>query len=472
MSGRGIFGVVTAVLLLANANGIGAGRQDVPRALGFVAAKGEVWVDKLPAPPGTALFAGDVITTGKASVAVMNFHSGSSATLTENGEVTLSPDASPTGMNLNRGTLAIRNTGPQPTQVNVAGASVVVQGEAGFPAICRIAQVGGTAGVRAERGQVEIHGKGRSVILAPGKYTRLEAGGPQAAGQLAGKVSNAIPEETVQRVGQTVEVALKLNDPVNWEDVVRTLRTGRVRIGLLDGSFLNVGARSIMKIAKHDAQSQQTQIELQLGRLRGEVVKISKPGGNFEVRTQTAVIGVVGTIFATEAFRHLTRVFCLDGMLSVQNINPMITGTTTLQAGQYTSVPRGAPPTGAARTSNMRFQRQLQETNAGETPSAQVAQVGQTVGTTGAQAVGNVANAATIAASGASAAASGVAVARFGDTGNILGDVNATLQDAARINQSAADSAAQAAEEANDVNAGIQTVIDQLSPSVPCGCVP
>ena len=52
-------------------------------------------------------------------------------------------------------------------------------------------------------GRVEIHGlSGGPTILPKGKYAKLEAGSPQGAGQLAGKVSSAIPAETVQRVGR------------------------------------------------------------------------------------------------------------------------------------------------------------------------------------------------------------------------------------------------------------------------------
>src|SRR5713226_1506396 len=103
----------------------------------------------------------------------------------------------------------------------------------------------------------------------------------QAAGQLAGKVNAAIPDDVVQRLGQGQEIQLNLSDSVNWEDVVRTLQMGRVRIALLDGSFLNVGARSVMRVTRHDPQSQQTAIELSLGKMRAEVVKLSQPGSSF-----------------------------------------------------------------------------------------------------------------------------------------------------------------------------------------------
>jgi len=71
----------------------------------------------------------------------------------------------------------------------------------------------------------------------------------------------------------------------------------RARIALDDGSVLNVGSESSMKIVKHDAGAQQTELELTYGKLRTQAQKIAKPDGKFEVRTPAGVAGVVGTDF-------------------------------------------------------------------------------------------------------------------------------------------------------------------------------
>jgi len=409
----------------------------------------------------------------------MNFQSGTAATLTANGEVALSGETSSTAMNLRKGAVAIRNESLGSGRVSVLGATVLVRGEAGFPALCRIAVVGNSAGIFADRGHVEVRGKGAPVVLSPGKHLQLGPGGPQAAGQPAGKVANAIPEETVQHPGQAAELPLKVPDPLVWEDTVRTLKTGRVRIALLDGSFLNVGARSVMKIVKHDAQTQQTQIELQLGRLRGEVVKITKPGGGTQIRTQTAVIGVVGTIVNVQALRNLTRVFCLNGTVTVRNINPAILGEVTLNPGQTTSVPRGAPPSGAAPASGSQVGAEVGQTNVGEALSQELSQAMQSLGATTGQAAGggvqigtNVANGIATGAGASSAAMAGVAASKASDAKDEAGKVNDTLGEATNINNDAAQAAADAAATANDVAEGIQIFIDSLSPSGPgCECL-
>ena len=56
-----------------------------------------------------------------------------------------------------------------------------------------------------------------------------------------------------------------------------------------------------MKVVKHDAQTQQTDIELTSGTVKADVQKITQTGGHFVVHTQTAVIGVVGTTFLVKS---------------------------------------------------------------------------------------------------------------------------------------------------------------------------
>jgi ferric-dicitrate binding protein FerR (iron transport regulator) len=489
MSRRKTIVVLTVVVLWASAIGLAAGRPSKLRPVGYVATQGEVRVGRHPAPSGTAVFAGDVITTGTGSIAGVNFFSGAAATLSENGEFSIRTDASAPYVRLARGTMALRNAGRESAEVGVPGATVVVRGQAGFPAICRIAFAGRAASVWADRGHVEVRTRGASRLVLPGKSYRFEAGMPQAAGQTAGKVTNAIPQETVQHPGQTAHVPLNMNDNVVWEDTVRTLGTGRVRISLSDGSVLNVGARSTMKIVRHDAQSEQTEIEMQLGKLRGQVVKITKPGGSFQVRTNTAVIGVVGTIFLIDIVRNITRVMCLEGALNVRNINPNVPGERTLRSGEQTSVQAGQAPGAVTPTSPTQITEELNVTNAGEVPSPELTKFGEfrhpggvapsapgpsappvapglQVGTT-------AIHAASAGASGLSAVLAGVAIKKASDATDEAENARATAGEAADAADSATGAATDAANAATGLSNGVQTVIDELSPGGGgCGCLP
>ena len=169
MVGRGIFAAAIGVVLWSSSIAAGGGRAIPPRPVGFLATQGQVWVDSQVAPSGTALFPGDIITTGKAAIAEVNLHSGATATLSEDAELRLSQDSASSDMLLTRGTLAVRNPGLPATHVSVSGATVVVEGEPGFPAICRIAFSGRAASIMADRGRVGIRNRGTSRLLLPGK---------------------------------------------------------------------------------------------------------------------------------------------------------------------------------------------------------------------------------------------------------------------------------------------------------------
>ena len=378
--------------------------------------------------------------------------------------------------------------------MSTLGAWTIVRGEGGFPTLCTIAAAGKAAAVYNQRGRVEIHGAGAPLRLAPGKVARLEAGRPQAAGQRAGEVKATIPEGKVQHPGQTAELALNIQDQVVWEDLVRTLKTGRVRIQLEDGTFLNVGARSQMRITRHDAATQQTQIELKVGRLRAEVAKLTKPGAVFRVHTDTAVIGVTGTIFAVLATPTYTRVWCIEGTVTVQNISGAIGGVVKLQPGEVTSVPRVAPPTGVVRAPIRQVLGEVGQTSAGESlapemgralqslgaTSAQVSSTGASAATAAVQASTTATSAATTAAGAATATMGGVAISRVDTANTSLDAATTTLAAAQTANSEAAttaDAAATAATTASTTGTAVTNTITQgilpqvISPSQPCGCL-
>src|SRR6202047_4077425 len=81
---------------------------------------------------------------------------------------------------------------------------------------------------------------------------------PQAGGQRAGEVARLIPAVSIARGSKTLNASAK--SIVEWQDLVNTKADGRARIALDDGSVLNVGSDSSMKVVKHDASAQQTNL--------------------------------------------------------------------------------------------------------------------------------------------------------------------------------------------------------------------
>lgn len=138
---------------------------------------------------------------------------------------------------------------------------------------------------------------------------------------------------------------MELNQIIDWNDLVRTLQAGRAQILLVDHSTLNVGARSEIRILKHDAQGQQTQIEMTTGSIEANVQKITAPGGKFQLHTKSAVIGTIDTAFVAETDDKGTRVCGVEGTTLVGSSDPNITKTVKLHKNECTYVPLGGAPT-------------------------------------------------------------------------------------------------------------------------------
>ena len=155
-----------------------------------------------------------------------------------------------------------------------------------------------------------------------------------------------------------------------------------MRAGLTDGSISSVsGSNSELKVVQHDAVSQQTSIEMNYGKLRNQVVKITKPDGKYEVKTPNAVIGVIGTDFYVGHENNQTTVICYVGKVAVtpmpgakvvksDNASPGSTSTVTLTAGQMVVIGIDVPPGGYQATSTPApvAQASMQDTNVPDQP--------------------------------------------------------------------------------------------------------
>lgn len=170
----------------------------------------------------------------------------------------------------------------------------------------------------------------------------------QTAGQgappvTAGKITTQIPVNHVLREAR--ELVPTKDMDVLWGDTIRTQRGGRVRVRLTDGSVLSVGSQSELKIQKHDAQAQSTELELIYGRVRATATRIVAPGGEFKVRTRAAVAGVVGTEEYVEAEGAVTTVIALGGgMVTVTSTDSRFPDPIVLSPGETTSVAEGRAP--------------------------------------------------------------------------------------------------------------------------------
>jgi len=172
---------------------------------------------------------------------------------------------------------------------------------------------------------------------------------PGGSNQVAGQINALIPAAT--RNSQTA----KVKEELNWNDLLKTEKTGRVRAGLKDGSILSVGSESELRIVQHDTVSQQTELEMDFGKVRSQVTKVTKAGGKFEMKTPNAVIGVIGTDFYTSFEGNKTTVICYKGQITVTPIGSAVAAgvsgsAITVSAGQMVVVTSDVPPAAPSQT--------------------------------------------------------------------------------------------------------------------------
>jgi ferric-dicitrate binding protein FerR (iron transport regulator) len=259
--------------------------------------------------------------------------------------VLLASDSAPSLL-LRRGTVLVDEKDADSFQVAVPGGLVLVEGSPQIEAECEIAALENATTVSVKRGLAEIHGLGEPVVLQAGQSAQVAAG-PQGGQPPAGKISREIPKGEIEREG-IKPLPLQLHQPVNWNDRVVTEDKGRAQITLLDGSTLNVGIRSKLRIVQHDPAKQLTQIQLLEGRVRADVKKVTDPNGKFELDTESAVIGTIDTSFVatTDPKTKTTRVCGVKGTTKVQSLDPKFKNQEVkLHRKQCTVVIFGAPPT-------------------------------------------------------------------------------------------------------------------------------
>ena len=189
-----------------------------------------------------------------------------------------------------------------------------------------------------------------------------------SSSQPAGQISALVPQVT--RNGSLA----KAKEEVNWNDTLRTEGAGRARVLLRDGSILSLGSNSELKVTQHDPATQQTEVELNYGRVRSRVVQITKPGGKFQIKTPTAVAGVVGTDFVVVYENGHMQVIVFSGQVVIMGANGAI--LATVNPGQMVTVNPDGSITGPTDTPPGVQQDNIDQTNAGDGAAAGAAGAG------------------------------------------------------------------------------------------------
>jgi len=174
-----------------------------------------------------------------------------------------------------------------------------------------------------------------------GKKNKLQPGIEKAA-----QITAMLQYAHVLRRSQPTSPLLKATYgmELTWNDAVQTDPSGRVRVRMLDDSLLSIGANSELRITSHDPQTHRTQVQLAYGLLRAQIKKLAA-GDVFEVRTPTAVAGVIGTDFGIDASdpQHV-KFICLEGRVKISSPDPNNPGTVNCDGGHSVTIDEGKTP--------------------------------------------------------------------------------------------------------------------------------
>ena len=298
---------------------------------------------------GATLFPGDVIRLGEASTAALRFGDNVvlAAQLTE-----LVVESE--GVNLRNGRLQARAGGAETFAIFGPFFRVNIAASGGIQSSAEVQLGGLRASVSSVAGAAELTASGSEAAyrLHAGETATLDATGEDAsAGQaaaspVAGQVSRLVPQVQIDRASQHLPASV--SDRIYWNDGLRSGPTGRAHVALTDGSQLNLGSDSSLRILQHDAQAQQTSLDLLMGRLRGKITKLTRPGAKFEIQTPVGVAGLVGTDLSLLVTNDYVEMMVFEGAVRFTTLNGQV---VTVTAGNKlrisrTGVVEGPSPAG------------------------------------------------------------------------------------------------------------------------------
>lgn len=168
-----------------------------------------------------------------------------------------------------------------------------------------------------------------------------------AAGRIVeiGKVTRVIARADITRGG--FSGLLQENVSVAENDRIQTQDGSRARVVLNDGSILTMGSRSALVIKK-PAPAARGSLEIAYGMVRAQLAG-NTGARRFEIRTNTAVVGVLGTTVFIDAAPGASHIVNLSepasgSQVRVVSANPKVRGEVVLNPGEGTVVEQGKPP--------------------------------------------------------------------------------------------------------------------------------
>ena len=119
--------------------------------------------------------------------------------------------------------------------------------------------------------------------------------------------------------------ALDVGEPVFQTDRIVTGSEARVKLRLVDGTVVAIGADSEIELTEYAIIEADNRLNAVLSLVRG-IIRATVTGGDppapFDIRTQAAVASVRSTDWIVEAVDGKTGVFVVEGLVAVTTDRP------------------------------------------------------------------------------------------------------------------------------------------------------
>jgi hypothetical protein len=341
--------------------------------VGIVRVDGPVLLNGNKVTSSAVVTSGDRLETGPGGVASLNVSSTDRLILSERSAMRLQSNNDGVSAQVDTGRLQVNTDHQRLREVRLTDEGVSITSAPGVPHDYMVTRQADVSYVWARHGGVTITDEGYGGVREvpegkvgtvrtelvhldpppPMPQQRPTPASTTSGERRAGQATAVIPADFVTPSnGKGVKKELTKGSVINIDDLVASGDKGRVRMALDDGSILSLGSNSQMHIIQHDAKSQATNVELVAGRVRAQVAKLANPQTAWEIRTSTAVCGVLGTDFFVETDGQKTRLVVFQGKV---RFTPLTRGvvaagasTITVAAGQTSTSVAGAVAAPAA----------------------------------------------------------------------------------------------------------------------------
>jgi hypothetical protein len=166
-----------------------------------------------------------------------------------------------------------------------------------------------------------------------------------AVAQEVGRVAAAQGEVTITRAGQRFAAAVGVSLALG--DVVRTGDDARAKLLFEDGTVVNVGDDSVLRVSHllyEPGKRREGVLDLVGGAIRAWVGKQRAAGSRFDVRSRAAVAGIRGTEYAFRETAQGAQIVVFTGQVTVRSASPEIVGECTAAPGMMCQVASGQAP--------------------------------------------------------------------------------------------------------------------------------